>query len=311
MIFIPIPIDSNGFDLEPTYIAAAEVIDISYEEMIALDQFRFNGDFSNVDVYDTLELFLDCSVEFRKEYTFNGQKNTKIITKNVQNIHDYRKLMDYLDRSWNANNPLDIIEDLKTLDGEFFGEYKMKVNINYKNLDQVMDDLNMSNEDKEFVLAVLDLGFIGNKSYLLPADFKVFDEKGHNIYSFPTPKLKNITSSFGNRIHPITGKLSFHYGIDISGENALNSPIVSIADGIIKSVGNNDISGNYIIIESTIDNHKMITKYLHLNKIYKRSGTVGKGEIIGTVGNTGRSTGPHLHFSVQLDESYIDPLKIF
>jgi len=120
-------------------------------------------------------------------------------------------------------------------------------------------------------------------------------------------RLKRISSSFGERFHPITGKKKAHLGIDISAHK--NLAVHSAASGkIIQVVYSNKGYGNYITIE-----HKygFVTRYAHLNKIFvKHRQQIKKGEIIGAVGTTGSSTGNHLHYEIIKNKSHINPYTL-
>jgi len=111
------------------------------------------------------------------------------------------------------------------------------------------------------------------------------------------------TSGFGWRVHPITGKFQFHKGIDLA---ARQDTVYSILDGVIGSIGNNSLIGNYILI-----NHSGIVQslYGHLSAIAALPGErVAAGQPIGITGATGRVTGEHLHFSIKYQGREISPL---
>ncbi|MGZ9583851.1 M23 family metallopeptidase [Paenibacillus marinisediminis] len=113
-----------------------------------------------------------------------------------------------------------------------------------------------------------------------------------------------ITSSFGYRQDPITKRAAFHAGIDIGGE--VGDPVYAAADGKVVTAEFNASRGNYIVIRhaSGLD-----TWYMHLSKIVVKEGQeVTKGDLIGKVGTSGRSTGAHLHFEVIQDGKTINPL---
>lgn len=127
---------------------------------------------------------------------------------------------------------------------------------------------------------------------------------------------KSITSGYGKRLHPVTGIISLHAGIDIG--LPIGTPISSSTDGIVKRVSypkktdSEDLqsAGIFVSIEATDDDFAgTVTRYLHLSDAYVIPGqTVKKGQIIGLSGNTGRSTGPHLHYEmIPKDEEAIDP----
>jgi murein DD-endopeptidase MepM/ murein hydrolase activator NlpD len=114
---------------------------------------------------------------------------------------------------------------------------------------------------------------------------------------------KIITSGFGYRRDPLTRTPSFHAGIDIGASE--NEPVYAAADGKVITTGQDIFHGNNIVIDHSSGLH---TWYMHLNKIMVNEGdTVSKGQTIGLVGSTGRSTGPHLHYEVQKNGTSIDP----
>ncbi|SET98774.1 M23 family metallopeptidase [Paenibacillus sp. NFR01] len=113
-----------------------------------------------------------------------------------------------------------------------------------------------------------------------------------------------ITSSFGYRTDPFNGTSAYHSGIDIAGK--IGDPVYAAMDGVIVAADQMSARGKYIIIQ-----HKngLQTWYMHLNKMIVTAGdTVKKGEQIGLLGNTGRSTGPHLHFQVLKNDQAVNPL---
>lgn len=119
------------------------------------------------------------------------------------------------------------------------------------------------------------------------------------------PAYGRISDPYGWRTHPITGKRSFHNGLDIG--NKTGTPIYAVADGKISSTGRQKYFGKFIGIT-----HKFgyKTNYAHLHKIYVKEGDeVKRGQIIAEMGNSGRSTGSHLHFEVLRYNKYRNPYK--
>lgn len=114
-----------------------------------------------------------------------------------------------------------------------------------------------------------------------------------------------ITSRFGYRKSPFTGLEEFHNGLDISTQEG--TPVIATADGIVTFVGKKGELGKMVIIDH---GHGMITRYAHLEKASTKSGkAIKRGDIIGEVGNSGRSTGPHLHYDVRLNGVSVNPEK--
>jgi murein DD-endopeptidase MepM/ murein hydrolase activator NlpD len=118
----------------------------------------------------------------------------------------------------------------------------------------------------------------------------------------PAP-VENITSGFGYRRDPINGQAAMHSGIDFSGE--IGAPIFAAADGRVTFAGWH--AGYGQTIEITHGNG-MLTRYAHLSRIGVGVGQeVAAGATIGGLGNTGRSTGPHLHFEVRINDRAVNP----
>ncbi len=113
------------------------------------------------------------------------------------------------------------------------------------------------------------------------------------------------TSNFGYRISPFTGRREFHKGFDIA--NRKGTPIVATADGVVSFAGGKGLLGNTVVIDH---GHGMVTRYGHLDKLAaKRGKAVKRGEKIATMGNTGRSTGPHVHYEIHLNGIPVNPEK--
>jgi murein DD-endopeptidase MepM/ murein hydrolase activator NlpD len=114
-----------------------------------------------------------------------------------------------------------------------------------------------------------------------------------------------LSSRFGNRESPFTGRTEFHRGIDIS--TRLNGPVVTPADGIVTGI---DWDGGYGRVLTIDHGYGLRTQYAHLEKTLVRKGQyVKRGETVALVGSSGRSTGPHLHYEVHLNKVPIDPMR--
>ncbi len=126
---------------------------------------------------------------------------------------------------------------------------------------------------------------------------------------WPTNKPYVITSDYGYRVDLELGINGFHKGIDISG-TGYGSPIYAAQTGTIISVGYNSTEGNYIHLRH---NEEYVTKYMHLSGFASGISVntiVGKGQVIGYMGNTGYSFGAHLHFQVEYYGQHMDPFKL-
>lgn len=124
--------------------------------------------------------------------------------------------------------------------------------------------------------------------------------------SFKSP-IENpvITSPYGQRINPVTQVSSFHCGIDLDTFSSQN--VTSIADGQITLIDYDEINGNYVLISHS-NGYESV--YAHLDEITITSGDIKQGELIGTIGNTGMSTGTHLHLEIHKNGQHIDPQSV-
>ena len=114
---------------------------------------------------------------------------------------------------------------------------------------------------------------------------------------------RHITSNFGYRTDPLNGGPAFHSGLDFKGPTG--APVYAAARGKIAFVGRHAGYGNSIVIDH---GNGLRTRYAHMSAFRARSGdSVRPGQVIGAVGSTGRSTGPHLHFEVRLNGQPINP----
>lgn len=124
------------------------------------------------------------------------------------------------------------------------------------------------------------------------------------IMAWPVPSCHTVSSGYGGRIHPTTGKYKFHGGLDIPG--SYGSAIVAANSGKVIWAGNRgDSYGNYVIIDH---GGGVSTLYGHSSKVLVSTGqSVSRGQRIANVGSTGRSTGPHCHFEVRINGSRVNP----
>ncbi|RXZ64735.1 M23 family metallopeptidase [Pelagerythrobacter rhizovicinus] len=123
------------------------------------------------------------------------------------------------------------------------------------------------------------------------------------IPQFEPANLKYISSGFGYRRDPFTGRGAMHKGLDFRGP--VGAPIYAAAEGRVTFVGRKSGYGN--VVEITHGNG-LTTRYAHMSKFSARVGQqVDTGDVIGAIGNTGRSTGPHLHFEVRINGRAVNP----
>jgi murein DD-endopeptidase MepM/ murein hydrolase activator NlpD len=113
-----------------------------------------------------------------------------------------------------------------------------------------------------------------------------------------------LTSDYGMRTHPVLGGRRSHKGVDLSAPTG--TPIYATADGYISKAEWFSSYGKYVSIEHGAN---LQTRFAHMSDIAVTAGSrVKKGDIIGYVGSTGRSTGPHLHYEVRIDGKAVNPV---
>jgi len=180
--------------------------------------------------------------------------------------------------------------DVKLLDPKhaMAKTHKDLVRLMHRSLDRLDREVSLGEHDKAELHK-----FLESQKVLLASTPSIWPTKGW------------MSSRFGYRTSPFTGKKEFHKGIDICAR--INAPIVAPADGIVSHVGWNHGYGKVLSIKH---GYGVITKYAHLKKVLVKKGQyLKRGETVALVGNTGRSTGPHLHYEVHLNGVPVDPLR--
>lgn len=165
--------------------------------------------------------------------------------------------------------------------------------------------------DKEAAIAEYDRQLAAQDSAIASLEAAVAAEKAAlnarhysgGMFTWPCPNYTYISSDYGYRTHPIYGVQKFHSGLDLAA--SYGDAVLAAYEGTVVASSYDSSMGNYIMI-----NHGdgLYTVYMHLQSSYVSKGQdVSAGEQIGAVGSTGSSTGPHLHFSVRLNGSYVSP----
>ena len=123
-------------------------------------------------------------------------------------------------------------------------------------------------------------------------------------FDYCTPVCGALSSPFGYREHPLEGEERFHYGVDLAADSG--TTVQCFADGTVTAVGESSSYGKYCIVTHA---GEYATLYAHCSRITAASGAkVSKGEKIAEVGETGMATGPHLHFEVHRNDTYLNPI---
>ena len=126
-------------------------------------------------------------------------------------------------------------------------------------------------------------------------------------FLWPLPGRYNLSSLYGSRKHPVTGKANNHTGIDVPAPSGTS--ILACKSGVVTTSTYNNSYGNYVVVSHSDGTS---TLYAHMNSRNATVGqTVSQGQVIGYVGTTGSSTGNHLHFEVRVNGSRVDPVDYF
>lgn len=197
---------------------------------------------------------------------------------------------------------LDISDDTIS----FSKYYNDTINLNKDRFDSIIINLNYKSKYVSQLIAFQLKKFI-KESKLIQKNKKILTYYP-TIAPIKTKDFICITTGFGWTIHPIYKMPIFHEGVDISAK--INTQVFASANGIIDDVLYSKYGyGNHIVIRHL---YGFETLYAHLNSIYIKKGQyVKRGQLIGTVGDTGMSTGPHLHYEIHKNDKSVDPLGYF
>ncbi|MDR1177312.1 MAG: M23 family metallopeptidase [Spirochaetaceae bacterium] len=173
--------------------------------------------------------------------------------------------------------------------------------------DSPESDLEMvmaSSRTQGFAITVTRNGRKESFRFLPGSDFSPTERAFFLNTSFRFPlRTYTLTSSFGPRINPVTGNPGFHGGLDLAAP--LGTDIFAARDGIVSEIGEDPIYGKYIIIQH---GETWVSLYGHLSTVLTGlRNSVQSGTVIGRVGSTGQSTGPHLHFELRQNGMARDP----
>lgn len=158
----------------------------------------------------------------------------------------------------------------------------------HKNMDQLLEEANYQEDSFKELLE-----FLKKQKSILASTPSIW------------PVIGWVTSEFGYRISPFTGKREFHRGIDIATK--MGEEILAPANAYVAKISYQSDMGNMLLLDH---GNGITTCYGHLAKIKAKQGrTVKRGEVIGVIGTSGRSTGPHLHYGVRVNGVYVNPRK--
>lgn len=193
----------------------------------------------------------------------------------------------------------DVVEELIVEKQEEIEKYEADISNKEQLIKEYEEDIALQNS----TIATLEAAVAAEKKRLAEAGKSSNLSYNGGAFAWPAPDYTRISSDYGMRMHPTLHVEKFHNGVDMAAPNG--SPILAAYDGSVVAADYNASMGNYIMIDH---GDGLYTIYMHCSALYVSAGTyVTKGENIAAVGSTGRSTGPHLHFSVRLNGNYVSP----
>lgn len=192
------------------------------------------------------------------------------------------------------------VEDLLESANAKISDLEDQIGDNAKALEKLIKQAEDADRKQQEAASMGDGSSSGNSG--TPGDSHV---SGNGQITHPVPGYSRISSYFGYREQPLAGASTNHKGIDFAAPTG--TPIYAAAGGTVVSSGYSGNAGKIVVINH---GNGMVTKYMHCNTLFVRSGQkVSKGQNIAQVGSTGNSTGPHLHFQLEIGGVPKNPLK--
>ncbi len=231
--------------------------------------------------------------------------------------YDRNKLDEYVQ----TKELIELCKEELEVEKEVLDEAKAAVELEEANVSALISEkttqltmVNMDIADKEAAIKEFEAMIAAENEEIAALEKAVAEEKARlaaenarvyngGMFAWPCPGYKRISDEYGYRMHPILGREQFHNGLDMAAPSG--TAILAAYDGDVVAASSSASMGNYIMIDH---GSGLYTIYMHASALYVSKGqTVVKGETIAAVGSTGRSTGPHLHFSVRLNGNYVSP----
>lgn len=295
------------------YKLVGQAAKVNWAEMLIYDTVRFENEFEEADPKETVYDFLIIEYERREKeyYCVEKDEEGNCIEEDYKWVtaeHTWLAGKEAIEGKLRAlgYRKLDFYEIMNTYE-DLNKQEEYIIRFSGKDLEDLLDDFNQ--DQLEWANILIHESFIYEMyGYIfdLPANIPVAADVK---FAWPTPTLREITSPYGWRIHPTEKTRLFHYGIDIAGTNAMGQPIIAVADGEVFQVNYTNTTAGYNLRIKHFDEegNEWESRYSHMSQMIVRAGDqVKQGDVIGAVGNTGRSTGPHLHFELRFGGQLID-----
>lgn len=293
------------------YKAAAEFAGCTWQDLLVYDTVRSENEFDGIDPFVSAVDFIKLHYEkwiwiASKEGDGYWQKKESKDYTTTTLIYSFFRL--------DAESDIQAVLDAAKARVEETDTYaKYVIEFTSKDLENLIIEKGFNEEQIEWIDLLISEGLLDEMFgglYDLP-DY--IEDAAGGYFAWPTPKLHSVTSKFASvRVHPVLGMKRAHNGVDISGSNAMGSPVIAIEGGTVIYV---DMAGGErginIKVQHKIGDDVWISRYQHLSAVKAAVGDeVTRGTVIGAVGNTGIGTGAHLHIELIYNGVLIDPLPL-
>lgn len=285
---------------------AEEIVKKQYESMKTRIQFMYEkGDNVNFELMFTAESFGDMLnkadyIEMFYAYDRNMLKEFRETQAEIERfkkeLEEQQNMLEEAKKAQEAEQ-----NAMEELIGEKENEI-LKTEGNIKDKEAAIADYQAEIAAQDNAIKALEAAIAAERKRIAEANGKLSKYDGGK-FAWPAPSYTRISSDYGSRLHPTLGIEKFHNGVDMAAPSG--SPILAGYNGTVISAAYNSTMGNYIMIDH---GDSIYTVYMHASALYVGEGaTVTRGQKIAAVGSTGRSTGPHLHFSVRKNGAYVSP----
>lgn len=295
---------SAAESLVEDYKRAADLIGASWQEVLAFDTVRYDNELDDVNPYiSTLEFMVVDYEEYEKVATEDGYIWVLARRGSLRTSDAIKGYFHCVDEGIGVNDILGAMNGYDQPKPYMFNLYS-------KSVETVMEEHGFSEEQQERMGVLILEGVL---SEMFGADVPDFiGDAGNGLFAWPLPGIpeSKASSSYGYRYHPVEHVWKFHYGTDIACP--IGTPVISGEKGVVKSAGTNGgTAGTFITITHEVDGYTWTTKYFHLSEIKVSVGEhVPRGRVIALSGNTGGTTGPHLHVETLCNGVHQDPLPL-
>lgn len=316
LLFMPIMAIIAIFPMaKPEYVddykAIADDLGTNWVDVLIIDTIKRDNDFKDIKyeeiLYSNLD-FMQLKVrvyKYKKVKQEDGSYDWEWVYQRTNTYRNSKQILGFL-AGYDVSTSKGVMKAINTIDNT--DQYD--VEIIYKDTIDMFSSFN--EEQVEWAYFLISSNGIQHMygEYVELPEFIEVTTKG--FFAHPTPTINRITSAFGNRTDPISGKPAFHRGIDLSnGPSSRGEPIIASADGIVEQVSySNGSYGYFVKMKHTDkDGNTWYTRYAHMNQINVEQGDkLKQGDVLGGVGKTGYSTGFHLHFEIYFGTQLVNPV---